>query len=1513
MLIKKLFILIAFVAISASYGQQIVVNCYPHLTPSWTGACTVSAYTQSSWIYAIGAGGQRGYAMFDVSAIPGSAIINDIKLHFYVNTSSYNPYYLITKLSINPIESPPSSVFNQIGLGTTSINSNTYYLFNIAQPSNIWKTFTLNVNAKNDMQYQLLNTSPAWFGIGYFEYENNSIYWMNVHGWNQPNIPYLEVTYTTNFPVDIGLESISPHSPLCAGVYPLKFVVKNYGSGLLNTATINWSVNGVNQAVYNWTKPGGLASGAADTVVMTTYDFSTGPVTIYGNITNPNGVNDPNAINNSKTNIIQVITLPAITVQPTDITTTIGGDAIFEVQASGGGISYLWQSSATNGSTWFDVPSLAPYSYVYTNALHISNVPFAMSGYRYRCIVDGSCLPIITSNVVTLIVGDAIQVKAGTGYACPGETSLVPITIKNVVNISSFTITLNYNPANITYNTYLNLSSSLSSGNWNTTATGGKIQMTWSSATPITIASGKICDLQLTFISGLNNLIWDTLTPGNCSFITFTSIDFPADYINGPFSNASGIITQQPNPILVGINETAKFWVSATGMPAYQWQRSTNGGVTWTNLVDGPLPGGNGASCSGAATDTLKVLQCQTIINLNRFRCALAMCTSTVISINVQIQVIKRVITRIDSAWKCVGDLILVPVRVWNFDSVASMSLVMKYLPASLSFTGYQNVHPNIVNFIVNGTISGQVRMAQYVVANVNIPDGGTLVELKFIYTGGCTYLKWDTATVGNCEYDDLYVNPLPSVFYSGAICDAKAVVTLQPIASSIYEGGNTAFTIAATGHGALTYQWQASANGGLNWVNIANNTNYSGATTSILTLAGIPIAFNTYKYKCIVSGQCPPTASNAVILTVNPQPIYLTAGTLLSGLIGTAANNSCEQDTVIIPIHVQNCNNICSFNLKLDFDPLKLTFQGWRNLNTGLSQPANFTCTVSGGNQVVLNWASGFSASPGNGILVILKFLNTGGIYNGNSLAWHQIPTGSSQFSNCSTLPINTLFNNGIVNILPLPIVYNISPVPLSGHYCFGNNGVQLNLDFSQVGVNYQIYKNGAIFSSIASIPGTGQGFSFGNLLLPGTYTCMATMGNSSCLRAMDGQVTVVVDTLAQISGTVKYDNAIASSLVNATLVLKNSSNAIVDNTISAVPTGTYTFRCLAPDTYTIEASTTRAWDLAAANSTDALMIAKASVGSITLSAFRQVAGDVNLSGYLNSADALYVMKRFVGTVSSFPSGNWVWNIPNPIAVASTNLTKNIQALMTGDVNGSYTPSIPKTSLYSMETNGQLTIPEGSETALPIKIRDGFEASALSLVIDFPSEKIEITDVDMKLDGALWNVVYGEFRLAWYCLVPHQFAANETLFSLKIKAKSFTEINKQVSLSFGNESLLSDSDGNDIEDVVFLIPEIKIGGIPELTDQASKDGYFLSQNSPNPFDKFTQIEYTIPENGFIQLYISNILGERIYTLINEQQQAGNHSVNFEKDRLAKGVYFYRIQVTDEKGIYEKTRVMILR
>jgi hypothetical protein len=70
---------------------------------------------------------------------------------------------------------------------------------------------------------------------------------------------------------------------------------------------------------------------------------------------------------------------------------------------------------------------------------------------------------------------------------------------------------------------------------------------------------------------------------------------------------------------------------------------------------------------------------------------------------------------------------------------------------------------------------------------------------------------------------------------------------------------------------------------------------------------------------------------------------------------------------------------------------------------------------------------------------------------------------------------------------------------------------------------------------------------------------------------------------------------------------------------------------------------------------------------------------------------------------------------------------------------------------------------------------------------------------------------------------------------------------------------------------------------------------YLLRQNYPNPFNPATQMSYGLPRPAHVAITIINTLGQEVARLIDEEQEAGMHTVQFDGSNLTSGVYFYKL------------------
>lgn len=317
-----------------------------------------------------------------------------------------------------------------------------------------------------------------------------------------------------------------------------------------------------------------------------------------------------------------------------------------------------------------------------------------------------------------------------------------------------------------------------------------------------------------------------TLSPGTYTVtVTGTGTGAPTQTRDIQFTINPGsgpAITTQPAAQSACVGTDATFSVVSSG--TYQWQLSTNGGTSWTNI--------SGATAASYTASSVTISQ-----NTYQYRVIVTgQCGSTTSAAAT------LTVNQAPAVTSNPGSLNLCSGSAASFSVTATgAGITYQWQVSTDGGTNWNNI---------SGATS-----ATYTIAAVAVTDNNN--QYRCVVTGTCTPAATSTAaTLGVSQ---------------------SITISTNPVSQTVCEATNITFNVAAQGSG-LSYQWQVSTDGGTNWTNLSNTGNYSGATSTALTITGVLPSQNNYRYRAIASNSaCNPGTSSAATLTVNTFPVINT------------------------------------------------------------------------------------------------------------------------------------------------------------------------------------------------------------------------------------------------------------------------------------------------------------------------------------------------------------------------------------------------------------------------------------------------------------------------------------------------------------------------------------------------------------------------------------------------------------------------------------------------------------
>ena len=370
------------------------------------------------------------------------------------------------------------------------------------------------------------------------------------------------------------------------------------------------------------------------------------------------------------------------------------------------------------------------------------------------------------------------------------------------------------------------------------------------------------------------------------------------------------VITTNPMSVTVTAGAAATFNAAASGQPAptVQWQVSTNGGATFTNIAGANSPtlgivgttaalSGNQyqavfMNASGSATTTPATLTVNTApaittnpANVTVAAGAPAMFTAAASgtptpTVQWQVSTSGGAFTNVSGATSTTLS-IAVTAGAMNgnkyqavFTNAAGSATTTA---ATLTVTG-GNTTPAITTNPANVTVTAAAT-ATFTAAASGSPT--PTVQWQVSTNGGATFTNVSGATsttlsitsttvaMNGNEYRAVFTNAAGSATTTAATLTVNAAntaptITTNPANVTVNAGGTATFTAAASGSPTPTVQWQVSTNGGTSF------TNVSGATSTTLSLTSTTTAMSGNKYRAVFTNTAGSATTTNATLTVN-------------------------------------------------------------------------------------------------------------------------------------------------------------------------------------------------------------------------------------------------------------------------------------------------------------------------------------------------------------------------------------------------------------------------------------------------------------------------------------------------------------------------------------------------------------------------------------------------------------------------------------------------------------------
>lgn len=225
------------------------------------------------------------------------------------------------------------------------------------------------------------------------------------------------------------------------------------------------------------------------------------------------------------------------------------------------------------------------------------------------------------------------------------------------------------------------------------------------------------------------------------------------------------------------------------------------------------------------------------------------------------------------------------------------------------------------------------------------------------------------------------------------------------------------------------------------------------------------------------------------------------------------------------------------------------------------------------------------------------------------------------------------------------------------------------------------------------------------------------------------------------------------------------------------------------------------------------------------------------------------------------------------------------------------YTETLPETSMYLMNMGSFSGNGESGTNAKGYEIE--ITGDTLRFAIDDSLNESEVRI------GGMRNIL--PFNWTHIAAIRD---AEEGILELYVNGKLESSdadetgsISQDGDLYFGNNSVISGPFFGILDEIQifnYALSNFEVSALSDISSDVpveNENEFNRVQNYPNPFTSTTKFSYHLASNKDVSLVIYNIAGGAIKTLINQNQSAGEHHLNFDASDLEEGLYIYELRI----------------